>query len=315
LPQRTLWIDGDSTADRAYGHQEGAEKGYSTTKKGALSYNPLLAFSVATKEILQGWFRCGSAYTSNGVVEFMKQLAAHLPPQLRLVFRGDSGVFVGALFDWLDERGDGYLVKAKLYQNLKTFLLRQSWTPVKGHAGWEQCEFEYTCETWTKKRRFVAVRQARANRPSQAPKPCLQAWLPGLELPVPELEQEYEVFCSVTTESLTPWEAHAQYGQRATCETWIEEAKNQMGLGQIRTRDFLANAAVCQCAVMAYNALRWMALCTRDEMLRRSEPKTIRRYFMPVAGTVTTGARGVIVTTAPNRFPDVWNRWLAIVAL
>ncbi len=132
---------------------------------------------------------------------------------------------------------------------------------------------------------------------------------------MPDLEQDYEVFCYVTTEALTPWEAHTRYGQRATCETWIEEAKNQMGLGQIRTRDFLANAALFQSAVLAYNVLRWMALCTRDKMLRRSEPKTIRRYFVRVAGTVTTGARGVIVTTAPNLFPDVWESWLAIVDL
>ena len=81
------------------------------------------------------------------------------------------------------------------------------------------------------------------------------------------------------------------------------------------TSDFLANAALFQCAVLAYNVLRWMALCTCDEMLRRSEPKTIRRYFVRVAGIVTTGARGVIVTTAPNLFPDVWESWLAIVDL
>jgi len=315
LPQRSMWIDCDSTAEMVYGHQEGAEKGYNTKKKGALSYHPLLAFCVTTKDILQGWFRCGSAYTSHGVVEFMKQLAAHLPPTVRLVFRGESGFFVGALFDWLDARGDGYLVKAKLYQNLKAFLLRQSWTPVKGQSGWEQCTFEYKCDTWTKKRHVVAVRHARANTPSQASKSCLQAWLPGLELPVPDLEQAYEVFCYVTTEPLTPWEAHTRYGQRATCETWIEEAKNQMGLGQIRTSEFLANAAFFQCAVLAYNVLRWMALCPCDEMLRRSEPNTIRRYFIRIAGTLTSGARGVVVTTAPNLFPDVWESWLAIVGL
>ena len=163
----------------------------------------------------------------------MKQLAAHLPPKLRLVFRGDSGFFVGALFDWLDARGDGYLVNAKLYQNVKACLLRQSWTPVTGQSGWEQCEFMYQCETWTKKRRFVAVRPALDSTPSHTPESFLQAWLPGLGLPVPAPEQDYAYLCSVTTESLTPWEAHTRYGQRATCETWIEEAKNQMGLGHI----------------------------------------------------------------------------------
>ncbi len=143
--------------------------------------------------------------------------------------------------------------------------------------------------------------------------PVSQAWLPGLELPV--VEHTYDIFCYVTTDPLTPWDAHTQYGQRATCETWIDEAKNQMGLGQIRTSCFLANAALFQCAVLAYNVLRWMALCTCSEMLQRSEPKTIRRSFVRIAGIVTTGAHGVTVTTASNRFPDVWNKWLAIVDL
>ncbi|CAD7855114.1 MAG: hypothetical protein, partial [Olavius algarvensis Gamma 1 endosymbiont] len=34
------------------------------------------------------------------------------------------------------------------------------------------------------------------------------------------------------------------YGQRATSETWIEEAKNQTGLAQLKTNRFLANAAL-----------------------------------------------------------------------
>ena len=73
------WIDVDSTVDSVCGSQEGAAKGYNPKKKGALSYYPQLAFLAGSKEILQAWFRTGSAYTSNGVVEFVKQLLAHLP--------------------------------------------------------------------------------------------------------------------------------------------------------------------------------------------------------------------------------------------
>jgi integrase len=47
----------------------------------------------------QVWFRTGSAYTSNGIVEFMKQRLAQLPDYHRIVFRADSGFFVGALMD------------------------------------------------------------------------------------------------------------------------------------------------------------------------------------------------------------------------
>ena len=70
----------------------------------------------------------------------------------------------------------------------------------------------------------------------------------------------YEYFCYVTTERLSPIEAHRSYGKRATCdlsacdhaqaETWIEECKSQMNAGHLRTSEFLANAALFQCAVL-----------------------------------------------------------------
>ncbi|MEI8209491.1 MAG: hypothetical protein WCG16_09825 [Methylococcales bacterium] len=57
-------------------------------------------------------------------------------------------------------------------------------------------------------------------------------------------EYYYDYFCYVTIESLTPWQAHKKYGERATCETWIEESKGQMGMGKIRAAEFLANSAL-----------------------------------------------------------------------
>ena len=93
------WIDIDSTVDSVCGSQEGAAKGYNPKKRGALSYHPQLAFLAGSKEILQAWFRTGSAYTSNGVVEFVKQMLAHLPHRIRIIVRADSGYFVGALLD------------------------------------------------------------------------------------------------------------------------------------------------------------------------------------------------------------------------
>jgi hypothetical protein len=56
---------------------------------------------------------------------------------MRIIFRGDSGYFSGDLFDFLDRRGHGYLVKVKL-KNLATLLSGQSWKAIKGKPGWEQ---------------------------------------------------------------------------------------------------------------------------------------------------------------------------------
>ncbi|HEY5572316.1 MAG TPA: IS1380 family transposase [Anaerolineales bacterium] len=292
------WVDIDSTVDTVCGVQEGAAKGYNPKKKGALSYHPQLAFLVGSKEILQAWFRTGSAYTSNGVVEFVKQLLAHLPNRMRIVIRADSGYFVGALMDLLDRLGHGYLIKVKL-KNLTALLSGQHWTPIAGQPGWEHCTFKHRCGGWTVPRSFVAVRMA----------------LPQEDSPQRDLFETagYAYFCYVTTEALTPWQAHKKYGERATCETWIEEAKGQMGLGKIRTSNFLANAALFHCAVLAYNTLRWMALMSGSETLRQWEPETVRTYLVRVAGKLLVGSRQLTVKTPDNHlYPKVWDDWVAV---
>lgn len=94
----------------------------------------------------------------------------------------------------------------------------------------------------------------------------------------------YDYFCYVTTENYTPWETHKCYGRRATSETWIEEAKSQLGLAHIKTNDFLANAALFQSAILAYNTLRWMALTSNNIPLQKWEPESIRVHLICVAG-------------------------------
>ena len=74
---------------------------------------------------------------------------------------------------------------------------------------------------------------------------------------------------------------HRMYGKRATCETWIEECKSQMGAGYIRTDDFLANSVLFQCGVMAYNLLKWMALSIGGQ-IQKWEVKTIRLWLIRV---------------------------------
>lgn len=292
------WIDVDSTVDTVCGQQEGSAKGYNPKKKGARSYHPQLAFLVETKEILQAWFRTGNAYTSNGIVEFVKQLLAHLPNQMRIVLRGDSGYFADALLELLETRGHGYLIKVKL-RNLTTVLSGQSWTAVKHQPGWEQCKFEYRCDSWVHPRHFMAVRVAASKQASAQS----ELWeVTG-----------YDYFCYVTTEALTPWEAHKKYGERAICETWIEEAKCQMGMGKVRTSHFLANAALFHCAVLAYNTVRWMAQLSGNKMLQQWEPETVRTYLVRVAGKLLTGNNQLTIKTPDNPlYPKVWDAWVRV---
>jgi len=71
----------------------------------------------------------------------------------------------------------------------------------------------------------------------------------------------------VVSKKTAPWQAHKDYGKRATCETWIEEAKNQMGLAHLKSQDFWASSAMFLCAILAYNTLRYMALLSCNKIL------------------------------------------------
>lgn len=125
--------------------------------------------------------------------------------------------------------------------------------------------------------------------------------------------KEYDFFCYVTTEELTCWQIHKSYGARATCETWIEESKNQMALGQIKMDDFWGSSAIFQCSILAYNTVRWMALCSGDKQLCRWEPATIRTFLIRVAGKLRTGSNQLGLNTPANHLhPRQWNAWVAV---
>lgn len=104
-------------------------------------------------------------------------------------------------------------------------------------------------------------------------------------------------------------ETHRKYGERATCETWIEECKSQMRAGNIRTSEFLTNSALFQCSVLAYNLLKWMGLLTGGE-ISRWEVKTVRLYLIRVAGKLIKRGRQLILKL-PKRFlyQERWQQW------
>jgi len=228
----------------------------------------------------------------------MKQLLAQLPDSRRILFRGDSGYFVGALLDHLDSLGHGYLIKVKL-KNLVSLLSKQQWEAIKGKPGWEQCRFWYRAGSWNASRLLVAVRQRQEVLPSRQQ---------NLVDPVC-----YDFFCYVTTENYTPWQTHKTYGKRATSETWIEEAKSQLGLAHLKTDSFLANAALFQCAILAYNTLRWMAMSSGNTQLKKWEPESIRVHLISVAGKLLVGGNQIHIKIPRNHLhPKPWKDWLAL---
>ena len=103
-------LEFDSSVIGVFGSQEGAEKGYNPVKKGQKSYHPIFCFIAETRECLHNWFRSGSTYSANGIVEFAKECFSLLPKGIWRVFvRADSAFFNGAFLDFLERMGALYL--------------------------------------------------------------------------------------------------------------------------------------------------------------------------------------------------------------
>ena len=290
-----ITIDCDSTEQTVYGHQQGAAKGYNPKNKGKLSYHPLICFVSEMKIVLNSWFRTGSAYTSNGIVDFMQQTLAALPNTVKTIFfRADSGFFNGKLFDLLEKNGHEYLVKAKLTNIIKQRLSEQKWHETDSRTA--ICEFEYQAHGWSKARKMYAIRIV---------KEYVQKDFFGIIENIPV----YDYFCYCTNlKGLTTLKIHSLYGARAESENWIENTKNQLHAGQTITNDFHVNDILWQLSVMAYNISVLMRYDS-DYKTWKQEPKSFREWFILVPGKVVTNARKTTVKMSVHYLYAIeWGR-------
>jgi hypothetical protein len=266
LDLKRMTLDADSTVKTVFGNQGGASVGYNPHKKGAKSYHPLLLFLSDNKWVINTWFRPGSTYTSNGIVDFLKQSSAYLTEAQHIFFRADSGFFLGSLFDWLEENGWDYLIKVKL-KGLKDLLAEQQWHPTDSHSGFWVCEFLHQCKNWEKPRQFKAVRWV--DKYEEITFFGRTEWVPV-----------YKYACYCTNQNMDAWAVHECYKQRSTSENWIEQVKNQLLAGMTLTDDFWANDILWQLSVLAYNLSVMMR--QKDDQLHRQEHRTFRNWFIRV---------------------------------
>jgi hypothetical protein len=290
-----ITIDADSTVSTVYGHQEGAAKGYNNQKKGAKSYHPLLAFVSELKLVANTWFRTGSAYTSNGICEFVKQTAAILPSNIENVFfRADSGFFSGALFDVLETLGWSYLVKVKL-KNLKKLLVSQQWHSLPTNPNIAICKFSYQCKGWHKSRKLKAIRTI-------VDWQWVEYFGQKQRLPV----YEYACYCSNLKENA--FDLDQTYTKRSESETWIEQLKSQLLASKTLTNDFDANDILWQLSVLSYNLSVMMRY--KVKKFWNQEHTTFRNWFINVPGKLVKTSRYLDLKIYEHYyFKDKWSKF------
>ena len=272
-----ITLDADSTYLLTYGNQEGAEKSYNPHKKGAKTYHPLLIFLSDLKILFHSKFRKGSAYTSKGIIQLLKEVNEALPKQIKKVFfRGDSGFFSLEIISYIrDILKWDYLIKVKL-RNLEKLLQQQQWEPVKGHKKIWQCTFEYVTVNAREKITIKAIRKLVKEEE-------IDFFGQKIKYPV------YEYAAYVSNLDLEPYKLHKKYTRRATSETWIEQVKSQLMAGKTFTRQFDANDILWQLSVWAYNIsvmMRW-----KKKKLWKLEHATFRDLIINIGGKIVYTAR------------------------
>jgi len=289
----SITLDADSTVKSVCGNQEGAAKGFNTTKKGAKSYHPLLIFASEIKLLYHTWFRTGSAYTANGIVDLLKEVKASLPKNIvKVFFRADSGFFSGGLFDLLESFNWDYLVKVKL-KNLEKLLQLQTWLEIKDKKDVAICEFIYTAKGWSKPRMLKAMRSV---------KEYVQVSYLGQKQIVPV----YQYVCYASGYDMTAIELNELYKQRSTSETWIEQVKGHTMAGSTLTEDFWANDILWQLSVLAYNISVMMR--QKKNKFKQQEHRSFIDWFIAVPAKITISGHQIELKMYEHHFyKDAWE--------
>lgn len=280
-PPECLVLDFDATDDPAHGGQEGRFfHGY----YGGYCFLPLYVF--CGDQLLVAYLRSADADAARHSRAVLRLLAARLRqawPNVRLIFRGDSGFCRWRLMRWCDHNGIGYVLG--LARNAALERLAGPWTHAAevcfGMTGEAQRlfgEFAYAAGSWDRPRRVIA--KAEHNAQGDNPR-FVVSNLPG------NARGLYEVL----------------YCERGEMENRIKEQQLMLFAGRTSCHDFLANQFRLLLSAAAYvlvEAVRRLGLA--GTQMETAQVSTIRLRLFKVAALVVVSVRRVYLRLASG-FP------------
>lgn len=287
----------DSTVQTRYGKQQGAKKGYNPRRPGRPSHHPLLAF-LGAGYVVNLWNRSGDSHSANGIIGFFEQtfLQASRAIRIRWVLC-DSGFHQAEFIRHLEGKEVRYVIAARLSRYLQREILRlRDWRRLDD--GIEIAEFRYAYASGDdrKERRYIAVRQDSARRPTASGR---QPFL------FKEFEEhrDYRYGVWVTNEETAPaeeiWRA---YRPRAKDENVIKTLKTDLGVDGYCLDDFWATEAVMGLiALVFYNLTHFLGTLVSPA---GPEPTlgTMRRNLLLLPALLgRSGGRAIIRVAVKDR--------------
>jgi len=280
-PPGCLVLDFDATDAPVHGHQEGRFfHGYYDHH----CFLPLYVF--AGDQLLVAYLRPADRDAADHARAVLKLLVTRLRqawPEVRLIFRADSGFCRWKLMRWCDSNGVGYVIG--LARNPRLQALAGPWLHAAATC-WEMTgqpqrlfgEFHYAAGPWDRRRRVIV--KAEHNAQGDNPR-FIVSNLPG------SAGGLYDVL----------------YCQRGEMENRVKEQQGMLFAGRTSCHGFLANQFRVLLAAAAYvlvEAVRRLGLAGTP--MERAQVSTIRLRLFKVAALVAVSVRRLYVRMASG-FP------------
>jgi hypothetical protein len=280
-PPEELVLDFDATDDAVHGNQEGRFfHGYYD------HYCFLPLYVTCGQQLLVAYLRpsnIDASLHSRAILKLLVRRFRQVWPNVKIVFRADSGFCRWRLMRWCDRNGVDYIVGLAKNERLKRLARRSMITARWNHrcTGLKQRifeEFDYAAETWDRPRRVIA----KAEHTEQGANPRF-------------------VVTSLTGQGQALYDD--LYCQRGEAENRIKE--QQLGLFADRTsgHDFRANQFRVLLSAAAYvlvETLRRVGLAGTE--LAKAQVGTIRLKLLKIGGRIVRSVRRVVVHLA-SAFP------------
>jgi hypothetical protein len=278
-PPAELILDFDATDARLHGNQQGA---FFHAYYGDYCYLPLYVF--CGSQLLAAYLRPANidgALHAWAILKLLVQRLRQAWPEVRIIFRGDSGFCRWKMLRWCDRHGVGYLVGLARNPVLEG---RLAPTMAQATRQFEQsqrkqrifAEFEYAAATWDRRRRVIG----KAEYTAQGPNPRF------LVTNLPDGPQSLydERYCS-----------------RGDMENRIKEQQLDLFADRVSCHDFLPNQFRLLLSAAAYvlvETLRRQALAGTE--LAAAQAGTIRLKLFKVAARVVVSVRRVVLHLASS---------------
>jgi Transposase DDE domain group 1 len=273
-PPEELVLDFDATDDLVHGNQE---KRFFQGYYDHYCFLPLYVF--CGEQLLVAYLRPANIDAAKHSLAILKLLVDRFRkvwPNVRIIFRGDSGFCRWKLHRWCDKNDVGYITGLAKNNRVKR-LARRTMITARWQfrrTGLKQRlfeEFEYAAKTWDCPRRVIA--KAEHSEYGENPRFVVT------NLPGDPRELYEQVYC-----------------QRGEMENRIKE--QQLGLFADRTscHDFLSNQFRVLLSAAAYvlmETLRRVGLAGTD--MARAQVGTIRLKLLKIGGRIVQSARRMVV--------------------